>query len=369
MRHSGGMNKEIGALTGLRGIAAIWVYMWHAHSSFGLSLGAAGWHAMNLLGAAGFLGVDVFFVLSGFVLAYNYGCDDLLGQPRKYGHFLWKRLARIYPVHLAALVLLAGLVLAFAAAGHRFLPASRLTVEGLVRSLTLTHAWAMPIAKTWNTVSWSISCEWAAYLCFPVIAAFSKRLHSTFVVLAVTACLFSLLAWVLHTGSHAGTMAYGLPRIAAEFTAGVLLYRMWQLRAFERSRWGDWLGLGALVTLILGANLMATNVSRYAAMLQMPILACAVVYSLVVAKGWMQRLLSARPALFLGRISYSFYLVHLLVMSSVNILLGPARALTTIVISLLATGFLATLLYRAVEDPARRWMLALSARPSKLAAI
>jgi peptidoglycan/LPS O-acetylase OafA/YrhL len=121
---------------------------------------------------------------TGGVPRCNYGRDDLLGQPQKYGHFLWKRLARIYPVHLAALVLLAGLLLAFAAAGHRFLPASRLTVEGLVKSLTLTHAWAIPIAKTWNTVSWSISCEWAAYLCFPVIAAFSKRLHSTFVVLA-----------------------------------------------------------------------------------------------------------------------------------------------------------------------------------------
>jgi len=89
-------------LTGLRGLAALWVL---------------GYHAWSIPG--GYLGVDLFFALSGFVLALNYGDAALHASPRRYGQFLGKRLVRLYPAHLCALLLTlaCGLIYSLAVSG------------------------------------------------------------------------------------------------------------------------------------------------------------------------------------------------------------------------------------------------------------
>ena len=79
---------ELRSLTGLRGVAALWVLWYHACDAA----------RTPQFGFGGYLGVDIFFVLSGFVLAYNYA-----GVRLTYAGFLWKRLARIYPVNLVTL--------------------------------------------------------------------------------------------------------------------------------------------------------------------------------------------------------------------------------------------------------------------------
>src|SRR5690242_14121324 len=91
-RAVGSNTSEIRALTGLRGVCAVWVMLFHAFFCapfFGTPL--------DWVLSAGHMGVDVFFVLSGFVLAYNYA--DATWTARSYGAFLRKRFARIYPVH------------------------------------------------------------------------------------------------------------------------------------------------------------------------------------------------------------------------------------------------------------------------------
>ena len=88
--------QELKPLTSLRFIAAFWVLLYHFKDHLGLDLGRFG------LVAHGFLGVDLFFTLSGFILAHVY-LTGLEGGQFGYGGFLKNRIARIYPMHLAAL--------------------------------------------------------------------------------------------------------------------------------------------------------------------------------------------------------------------------------------------------------------------------
>src|SRR5215468_10370217 len=88
---------HIKPLTSLRFIAAIWVLLYHFRDHLGLDLGRIG------LVANGYLGVDLFFTLSGFILAHVYLGEVESGR-FAYGRFLRNRIARIYPMHVAALV-------------------------------------------------------------------------------------------------------------------------------------------------------------------------------------------------------------------------------------------------------------------------
>ena len=145
---------ELDALTGLRGIAALWVLAYHA----GLS-------------AAGYLGVDLFFVLSGFIIAYNYADARLAEDGRRYREFLWRRLARIYPAYLAALLLTLAAVAVLAPWEVSLRKSAHFTAEGFWASVFMVQAWTVPVPRVWNVPGWSVSAEWAAYLAFPLIAA------------------------------------------------------------------------------------------------------------------------------------------------------------------------------------------------------
>ena len=357
------MISGIPALTGLRGIAALWVFVFHVSGKL-LRLGPEAHAVGSLFGAGGFLGVDLFFVLSGFVLALNYSSVGIHRSASSYAGFLWKRIARIYPVHQTALALAVILVVAFAAFDSVFVPASRLALTGLLKSLTLTQAWSIPVERTWNAVSWSISCEWAAYLAFPWIVWAANRLRSGLGIFAIVIALFAALAYAVLSGPYATTMEYALQRIAVEFTAGVLLYRARELRNFPMGPRGDWIAMASLAILIVGGNLLATRASSCLALVYMPIFACGVVYGLASGTGLFCRALSCRAALAAGLISYAFYMVHSLILGAagrVLVLIGkaadPPMFVTAMVMAALVSTALAAAIYAWIETPARRIMV------------
>jgi peptidoglycan/LPS O-acetylase OafA/YrhL len=348
------MNKEVLPLTGLRGIAALWVFLYHGENIL-RTVYRGSPYLLKVLWGAGDLGVDVFFILSGFVLAYTYGAAGLHRSPGGYASFLVKRLARIYPVHIAALVLLLLLLGAFALAGLTFLAPSRLTFGGLLHTLALTHAWSFPIAKTWNTVSWSISCEWAAYLLFPLIAAGAQRFRAPWQLRLTVVLLFVLLTVYTQLTHHDGNMAYGMPRLAAGFCAGVLLHRLWVLRGAAVDLKGDRLAfLGLLLLAAAGTGLREIPFTLRAAA------GCLVVYGLASARGPLASVLSTRLALFAGRISYAFYMVHLLVLLAAARafvalgLSGFGKGVAMVVTAFIVSVLLATWIHRVIEEPARK---------------
>jgi peptidoglycan/LPS O-acetylase OafA/YrhL len=156
--------QELKPLTSLRFIAAFWVLLYHFKDHLGLGMGQFG------LVADGYLGVDLFFTLSGFILAHVY-LTSLEGGRFGYGGFLKNRIARVYPMHLAALAAMLVLFAGATAMGAGVGSPEAFKWSDLPAHLFMVHAWGTTQAVGWNFPSWSISAEWAAYLLFPLAAA------------------------------------------------------------------------------------------------------------------------------------------------------------------------------------------------------
>jgi peptidoglycan/LPS O-acetylase OafA/YrhL len=185
---------EISALTSLRGVAALTVLIFHVTPDF-----------------RSYLAVDLFFLLSGFVLTYVYREIELTRQ--SYFNFLKARLARIYPVHLMMLVVLLPML------DTR----PDFSSGGLLSSLLLMQSPWHSIC--WNYASWSISAEWHSYLLFPILVI-NYRTRSNkilLVTLAVCAGVVGLTGLILGSGNISNTIVV-LLRCLPEFISGIVLY-------------------------------------------------------------------------------------------------------------------------------------------------
>ena len=218
---------DLKSLTGLRIVAAGWVLVYHFRNRLGLDLEQVG------MIDKGYLGVDLFFILSGFILSHVYVRAWAEGR-FPYGSFLWARLARLYPVHLLTLgatIMLWGLG---RWAGARF-EAAAFDPAAIPQHLLLVHAWWATPTVQWNFPSWSISAEWFAYLTFPAFALASLTLRRRPIVAVVLAAtlFFSLDAIVqAYGGSLTRLTAHGgVLRIIPSFAMGVALHRLGSTRA------------------------------------------------------------------------------------------------------------------------------------------
>jgi peptidoglycan/LPS O-acetylase OafA/YrhL len=361
------MNREIGALTGLRGVASVWVLLYHCCSLILGPLTPDTYKPFRLLLGGGYLGVDIFFVLSGFVLALNYqqftgGCGV-----RQYAAYIWKRLARIYPVHVAGLVLLAVAILAHKSVRIVFFSwGVDFSIPALIKSLLLVQAWTPSLQFSWNAPAWSISAEAAAYLCLPFLVWVASAFRSKLLIVLVIATLFSVFAWFSYF-----VAPHGLARVAAEFTAGVLLYRLWEINHNCRSSLMGWVALSTLALMILASGGIDYAARRDLSMQLLAPAACIVVYGLACATGASERLLSSDLMQYLGRISFSLYIVHytfvIFARNWLNIkymiLPAPltiATALVVVAVSLLCAHWF----YFSIEEPSRKAMLRMANAPS-----
>src|SRR4051812_31494401 len=175
------------ALTGLRGVGAVWVVLFHT------------WIGRHQLVTSGYLGVDLFFILSGFILAHVYA--DRFTAPGAYRRFLRARVARIYPLHIIMLMSLAALVIAMPSFQLRFAPSEfRFTAAGFVACVFLVQDWLPRLEQTWNAPAWSLSAEWLVYLLFPIFIFTTQRWRSAVVALCLAGG--SLLAFILALKFH-----------------------------------------------------------------------------------------------------------------------------------------------------------------------
>ncbi|MCB1288790.1 MAG: acyltransferase, partial [Mycobacterium sp.] len=163
---------EIRALTGLRIVAALWVVLFHFRPLL--------WEASPRLEEdlapllnSGAQGVDLFFILSGFVLTWNY--LDRMGpnwSARATLHFLWLRLSRVWPIYLVTMHLAALWIILTLHVGDVPSPdAEKLTAISYVRQLFMVQLWFEPFfdGTSWDGPAWSISAEWLAYLLFGLL--------------------------------------------------------------------------------------------------------------------------------------------------------------------------------------------------------
>jgi len=375
---------DIKALTGLRIVAAVWVVLFHFRPL--LRDAAPGFRdALAPVLNCGAQGVDLFFILSGFVLTWNY--LDRMGwswSTRSTLHFLWLRLARVWPVYLVTLHLAALWVIFTLHVGHvPWQDLSGFSAVSYVRQVLLVQLWFQPFfdGSSWDGPAWSISAEWLAYVLFPLAALLFFRLRRwpRWLLAGLAVLLMapeSILC--LRTGSPYFPFSWAA-RILTGFTAGVLIYLVVRdiVRTDRVRRIASWLSW-LLVAAVLGGlwfgawlGVAPEGTERGGVVL---VLFPLLVGALSLAGGsrvGVDRLLSTRWAVHGGRISYSLYLVHVplfevfwAVMERIPAFHadGLLATVLTPVVFLAAFG-IAHLLYSLVEEPSRR-VLRRSSRPT-----
>ena len=300
---------QIAPLTSLRFIAATWVilYTWIHELNAQLSFG---------LFDKGYLGVDLFFILSGFILAYVY-LEDFGERRFDYGEFVNHRLARIYPLHIATLAFTLLLIGAAAVKGVKLDPNAG-NWASLPAHIFLVQAWGLAPAASFNHPSWSISAEWFAYLTFPATAAAAWALRNRPILavagaIAIMAVLY--IGFVAITGvslTHA-TFQWGALRIVPTFLFGSALYLAWRNGAVASPKVASLGAAIASLTVVLAAS-FARSLSF------MPDLLIVVALGLLVLSlAGMGRdsqgnpghgILSSRPMVYLGEISFATYMIY-----------------------------------------------------------
>jgi len=356
--------EHLPSLTPLRGIAALWVVVFHFC-----------WRFPNVqpddygVVREGYLAVDMFFVLSGFVISHVYK-DSFAKEctAREYSDFLKARIARIYPLHLVMLmVFLAAVALERAAiclAGGSIEPVPLTgdrSVAGLFANLAMLQGlWACGLS--WNNPAWSISLEFMAYLLFPLLFPWLSRARMRGKAIAGLIAFAALAGLAWHTGNDLNQWN-GLPailRCLPEFLVGVLIYSIYDQGLFARLLASD-LALGLVLAAVCA--LVHNAPSDLGIVLLFPVLILAAVRN----EGRLRRLLNAAPLRWLGDISYSLYLVHWFVLSA---LVGTVRRLPRLSLrqlpptaSLLATlslivvsVALAAVTHRVIEVRGRQWL-------------
>ncbi len=355
----------LNSLTSLRYGAAAWVVLFHFREYFP----ATALHDFAPF-VRGMLGVDFFFMLSGFVLGHVYLAQVDTGRFDFWG-FIVRRFARIWPLHLLMLVV----TIALGVVGHRlgwtyqvwaldaFMAMERgEMIRALFANLTMIHAWGATGDLTFNLPSWSISAEWFAYLFFPLFVLLLRRLQPGLAVLAAAALLVAMdlvSARVMGFSVLEVTWNIGVLRIIPEFALGLALRRwggVWSLGSAGAARAVFFGALAAVVAvtflnlpscvpvLLLGALLFAAaDLERH---------------------GGMQAMCRPLPVL-LGDISYAVYMLHFPVgCVMLDALTGPHAttsiwvALGWIAAALALVTLLSWLSQFLYEKPTRQWLIA-----------
>lgn len=379
------MSVFIRQLTGIRFVAAFWVFAYHLQGPFNV-LGLLTIPVLGDVMRVGRLGVDLFFALSGFILTHTY--LTRMGRQlhgRQTLTFWWLRLARIYPVHLVMLVIAGLAVFAQARVLGESIDRDWWNPVDFTKNLLLIQEWGPNPERGWNFVAWSLSMEWLAYLFFPILILIIWRLHKkvpTFVlVVAWIAVLAPLMGYGLGTNDPYYTSNWGSTfRIGSEFVAGALTYLIVQ-RLVERGRvverTADWLAvllpLGVVVGSVFLARLPMAQppegsvnpdsepLPPYFHLTLVPLL-IAWIGALALARGGMARALATRPLVLGGFISYSLYMTHLVWMglwrAGMDVAGIDGGALYAVGVVFLIAGALviAWIMWRVVEEPAREWI-------------
>lgn len=214
--------KNIPALTSIRGFAAIAVVLMHINSTYA----EQGLLFFSLFQYSS-LGVDLFFILSGFILAYVYEEQNFskLGIKSFFVTFMSARLARIYPLHIVTLLFTLLIVLTLSGFSERY-SEHFFTLQSFILNVFLIQNWGL-VDISWNTVSWSISAEFFMYLLFPFMLYFKSFINNTNHIIMLTLLCFvahHLFIFVLDWSSYGGMSLGGMVRVFFEFSLGFLFF-------------------------------------------------------------------------------------------------------------------------------------------------
>lgn len=350
-------NHEIKSLTGLRGIAAFLVMF---HHFLGYSLGDS---RLAVFSVHLYLAVDLFFVLSGFVMAYTYHAMFKDGFSwHAYKVFLGRRVARIYPLYLFASLLCAVLmvfgIIEFKDTGH--------IGYAIFTNIFLITGWGFG-PYIIGGPAWSISTEWAAYVLFPLLITLT--LFKPKIWAAITGCVAIGILWYLGSlpdeaynqfHGRGGPLAIMNPttigpvmRCICGFTLGLLAFRATQIDSIMR--FANIKFLPEILAFLIIVLLLGRTTD-----LKIVILCAAFIVTLSLENSWASQILSSKIPYLLGIYSYSLYLMHVPISHMVDALdlslpAGGVHYEKEIIIFIKVTLslLLSVVTYKCIENPGR----------------
>lgn len=301
------ITMKFDSLESLRGVAALLVAL--SHSSF-----LYGQQHVFIANAGVF--VDFFFVLSGFVMAFAYFDKVREGMP--FSRFILLRFGRLYPLHLLTLLLWVPYVLAKGYAFHvlhlgEMDPWVKNSPLRFVYNIFLVNSLGFDNDLGWNAPAWSISVEFYTYMVFFFFVLLLRPVYKPVFSLILSVLSYAALVYVARDDPHTllYTYKYGIFRCMGGFFLGMFVYHLSQrsriqLKAFPAS-------LIEVALLLIACALIAESHHKAMQLPVFPVFAVIVYVLSIQDVGVVSRFLKMKWMVLLGTLSYSIYMIHMLV--------------------------------------------------------
>jgi peptidoglycan/LPS O-acetylase OafA/YrhL len=361
-------HKYLSNLTPLRGIAALWVVVFHFSEIVAKFVSTD----RSLLLSKGYLMVDLFFIMSGFIICHVYQENFQSGfSGYNFRRFIVARFARVYPLHFITLLLSIAIFVPMFGWDPLFD-----NPRAIPTNLLLIHSFGIHKLFNWNVPSWSISAEWWAYMVFPLLAIFIYRKKGMAVILLalfVVLAYLSIMFWIPrvnafdpsspHRQNLDVTFDYGFLRGLAGFISGMILYKAYEIGLFRIIFQKD-----ILAFIIITASILCMHFGWNDGF--DIILFIAIVFAFALNNGRLHSMCNSRIAQYLGKISYSIYLMQMFPLIPLwtgiklpGLVYGKNSATTSFWIG---TGYcliyivlviaVASLTYFTIEKPCRKYI-------------
>lgn len=340
-------------LTGVRLFLALGVVFFHYQLFWVLPAEAA-----PILNRAR-LGVDIFFILSGFILTHVYLTGD---KAPSYWDFISARFARVYPAHFFILIGALALTLGAGFVGVAINP-NNFSIFSFLTSLFLVHAWfPTQDMANWNGPSWSLSAEWFVYLCFPAFAWIALRWRerpqwliglAVVMFMALDLAYRSLFGPILTEAQE----NLGIMLVVPEFLYGIGLYYLGQKINLSQVQ-------ASLFALFTTAAMLLAMHAQIDDRLIVALAGPFVLSLALLAKSGQRSFLSHSWVQFGGEASFALYLVHLPILMVWRNVMQKwfelektyRMGLPEIAVLLTLTLITAALVHIRFEQPSRRWL-------------
>jgi peptidoglycan/LPS O-acetylase OafA/YrhL len=360
-------------LTPLRGIAALFIVIYHSNLMFAPILPSGYTQFLD----SGWLWVDFFFVLSGFIMCYAYGkyFNERVNKTA-YKKYIGARFARVYPLHFITTIwvfICSVIIVHFTAHMSSFL-SEIINPKALPACLLLIQSLHIYFTPPLNTPSWSLSTEWWVYMIFPFFVPFFIRLKTAgkIIITMLIVASFILLRYKIGPLSNPGPSInimtdFGILRCLAGFFTGMLLFTFYEHRMGFNFIKRDWFFMLSFLGVIAAMHFGIMDIIIVAFF---PFILISAAYNQTMVK----RFLDTRVLQRLGDWSFSIYMVHVPIIFTFftikiiqdhkliddtvkaapqkpNYIAGVVMCIALVTLTLI----LAAIFYRFIEIPARNY--------------
>ncbi|MGV0103654.1 acyltransferase [Nostoc sp. DSM 114160] len=370
------MYKHIKSLTSLRGIAALVVVV-HHFSYYGLPKTGSTLSAYTNFFQNGYLWVDFFFILSGFIMTHVYA--DTFGLKvslKNYRSYLFSRFARIYPLHIFIIFLFFGLEVVKLLFLNTSAFTGKFNLTALFSNIFLLQAFdlkCLPLLwcnTYWNEPAWSISVEFLIYCIFPflLLLLLKNKFKNDLIIYSST--LFCILLLITFTRGNLDTII-GIPSIARcglECILGIITYKIYHIGNYQKYFNLNFLAVIAITWIILIMHYYWHHFRNIHDWLVLPAFSLLILSVSINNKILISKFLNSQLMLYIGTISYSIYMVHWFVQELLKSFwlykfhdvfgkeFTEYQSLTSLGVFLMIVLLTASLTYKYVEVPARNYL-------------